>query len=142
MAVGGAFFRKGRRLPSGHVFEPISGLARSPGTYIHGDIGLAADLIDEIHEFVRAKRVRLDHAAPVWIESHSAVLASAVTPVIFICKAASRPANIGNPNGLQRGHNVVANAASVRDLRIRPNPNAVVNPMPKMLGKLAEDVPI
>ena len=45
-------------------------------------------------------------------------------------------------NRFQRGNNIVADAARIRDFGIRTDPDAVINAVAKMLGELAEDVAV
>ncbi len=68
--------------------------------------------------------------------------ADALAPVIFVGKAAAGPANVRHLDRFQRRHDVVANAASVWDLGIGPDPNAFVNAVAQMLGELPENVAV
>ena len=70
MPVGGTFFYQRRRCCSRHVFQPLGRLLGGAGTNINGDIRLRPDLIDEVHELMRTKRVCLSHSAPVGVESY------------------------------------------------------------------------
>ena len=45
--------------------------SRRAGTDVDRDVGLGANLVEEVHEFVRAESIRLDDAAPVGIERHA-----------------------------------------------------------------------
>ena len=55
MSVGGTFFGQRRGLRGGHILQPFGGFLRSAGSDVDRDVGLAADLLDEIHEFVSAE---------------------------------------------------------------------------------------
>ena len=91
-----------------------------------------------------AKRVWLDNSTPVGIQCYRALVcgADALAPVIFICEAASRPTNIGHLDGLQGSNHIVADSARIRDFGIPADPNALVNAVPKMFSKLAEDIAV
>src|SRR5262249_52056628 len=52
------------------------------------------------------------------------------------------PANVRHLDCPQRRNHIIADAAGIRDRGIRTNPDAFINSMTEMLGKLAEDVPI
>ena len=66
--VGRALLRRARRLLRGHVLEPVGRFLRGARADVDREIGLGADLLEEVHELVRAEGVRLDDAAPVGIE--------------------------------------------------------------------------
>ena len=97
MTVRSALLGEGSRLSGGHVLQPFRGFARSPGANVNGDVGLRADLVEEIHEFMCPKGVRLDHPAPVGIERYHPLWADAVAPVVFISVAPTRPAHLRQP---------------------------------------------
>ena len=64
-----------------------------------------------------AKAVILHHAAPMAVD-HAPPLgarADAVAPVIFIGKAAARPAQVGNVDPAQRVKRVIAQPSRVGD---------------------------
>ena len=71
-----------------------------------------------------------------------ALRADAVAPVIFISEAAAGPAHVRYLHRLQRGDDVVADAARIRDLGVRADPDAFINAVAEMLGELAEDVAV
>ena len=68
--------------------------------------------------------------------------ADALAPVIFVGEAAARPADVRHLDRLQRGDDVVADAARIGDRRIGADPYAFVNAVAEMLGELAEDVAV
>jgi hypothetical protein len=142
MTVGSALLGQRGRLRRGHVLQPFGRFPRSPRTHIDGDVRVSTDLIDEIHELVRAESVGLDHAAPVGVQRYGSLSTDAVPPMVFVGKATARPADVGNLDRLKSSHNVIANAACVRDRGIRANPDSVVNPMAEMLGELSENVAV
>ncbi len=144
VAVGGAFLRQGCRFVGGHVFEPLGRLLRRAGADIARDVGFGTDLVDEVHEFVGAEGVGLQHAAPVGIERGRALFggADALAPVVFIGEAAAGPADIRDLDGFQGADDVVADAAGVGDRGIGADPDAFVNAVAEVLGELAEDVAV
>ena len=142
MPVGGTFFCQRRRCCGRHVFQPLGRFLRSAGADIDGDIRVRPDLIDEVHELVRSKRVCLSHAAPVGVESYGSLRADALAPVILIGEAATGPANVRHFDRFQSAHNIVANPARIRDLGIGPDPNTFVNAVSKMLCELPENVAV
>jgi hypothetical protein len=62
--------------------------------------------------------------------------------VILIGEAAPGPTNVRHFDRFQGANDIVANATSVRDLGIRPDPNTFVNAVSKMLGELPENVTV
>src|SRR5690242_15964940 len=103
---------------------------------------MAPDLVDEVHEFVRAEGIGFNDAAPVRIESYRSVGTDAVAPVISVGKAAAGPPHVRNLQRLECSDDVVADAARVRDFGVRTDPDAVVNPVPEMLRELAEKIAV
>ncbi len=106
-----------------------------PDTYASAPISFG-----EVHELVRAERVRLFDAAPVRVHAHRSLVArtDAFAPVVFIGKAASRPADHRHLQALQRSNHIVAVAVGVRDLRVFADPDAAVDAEAQVLCKLAE----
>ena len=89
-----------------------------------------------------AERVGFDLAPRV--VAHPRTLrarADAVAPVVGVGEAAARPAEIRNLDRAQRGDDVGADPADVRDGGILADPDPLVHAPPEMLGELAEDVP-
>src|SRR4051812_22092137 len=93
---------------------------------------------------MRAEGVGLDDPAPVGVERGRALVtrANAVAPVVFVGEASAGPADVRYLDRLQRLDDVVADAARVRNLRIRTDPDPFVDATPEVLGKLAENVPV
>src|SRR5262249_45689665 len=65
-----------------------------------------------------------------------------VAPVVLVGEAAARPAQHGDLQLLQRGHDVVANAARVGNRGALADPDAVVDQAAEMLRELAVDVAV
>ena len=87
------------------------------------------------------KAVVLHDAAPVGIDHTAAVLlgTDTVPPVIFIGKAAARPAKNRQMQCPEGFHNVLAHSLDIRNIRILAHIDAVVNTASQMLGKLSVD---
>ena len=62
--------------------------------------------------------------------------------MVLVAKAAARPADVGRLQRPQRGHNVIADPARVRDRGIRANPDALVEAVSEILRELAEEVAV
>ena len=144
MTVGGALLLERRGSRGGHVLQPFGRFLRSPASDVDRDVGLAADLLDEIHEFVGAEGIGVDHAAPCGVERGRPLLgwADSFAPVVLVGKAAARPADVGHLQRPKGGHNVLADSARVRNRGIRANPDALVKAMPEILRELAEEVAV
>ncbi len=108
------------------------------------DVGLGAQLVHEIHEFVGAEVVVLDDAAPVGVDHRGALLAraDAVLPVVLVGEAPARPAQHGCLDPPKRRDHVVADATGVRDRRLGPHPDAFVDAPAEVLGEVAVDVAV
>jgi hypothetical protein len=62
--------------------------------------------------------------------------------VIFIREAAARPAYDGDVQLAQRGDDVIAQAAGIRDRRALSHPDPCFDAMPQVFRKLSVDVPV
>ena len=84
------------------------------------------------------KAVILNRASPVGVDHTAAFLfrSDTVSPVIFIRKAAARPAKYREFQCAKRIHNILAHSILVRNLGILPHINTVINAAAKMLRKL------
>ncbi len=144
MAVRRPLLRERRRLRGGEVFEPLGRFPRRPRADVDREERLGADLVEEVHELVRPETVRLGHAAPVRIERDGARAgrSDAVAPVVFVGEAAAGPANVGDLERLERGHDVVADAAGIWDGGRGADPDALVHAVAEVFGELAEDVAV
>src|SRR5437660_448580 len=96
----------------------------------------------EIHEFVRAKRIGFDDAAPAGIDGVRSLVAraDAVSPVIFVCVTTTRPAENWQAHVFQRRNNIIANTASIGDRRIFADPYPVINAAAQMFSKISVDI--
>ena len=103
---------------------------------------LRAYLFKEVHEFVGAKSIGLDDAAPVGIERYGALGANTLAPVVFVGKAAAGPADVGDMQRLKGGDDIVADAPGIGDGGIGADPDAFVDAVAEMFGKLAEEVAV
>src|SRR5690606_26718439 len=114
MSVRGALLCERRRLIRRHVLPPLRRLLRRAGADVDGDIGVRADLLQEIHELVRAEGVRFDHAAPIWVQRRGSLFSrpDALAPVILVRKASARPANVRDAQRLERRYDVITDARS------------------------------
>src|SRR5262249_45655134 len=102
------------------------------------------DLIQEVHEFMRAEGIGFGRLAPGGIEPARSLVggANAVTPMVAIREAAARPANDRNLDTAQRGDHVGPDAPHVGNGGIGSNPDALINATPKMFDELAINVGI
>src|ERR1019366_8914570 len=142
MPVRCALLLERRRLRGGHVLQPIGRFLGRARAQVDRNVSLATDLVDEVHEFVRPKSARLDHAAPVWVKPHDSLRPDPVAPVRSVGEAASGPAYVWHMNRFQCGNHVVADAACVRNCGIGTDPDTVVNAMSEMLGELPEQIAV
>src|SRR5690348_2964412 len=111
MTVGGAQFSEIGRLVGGQIFEPVSGFARSAGADVDREKRIGADLVQKIHVFMGPEGVRLDHAAPVWIEGLSPLSSDAVAPVVFVGKASARIADVRDLDRSEGVDDIAADAS-------------------------------
>jgi len=141
-AILAAQLGQGRLAVRGHVFQPFGHFLRRAGTEVAIDVGLCAQQLGQVEEFVRADGIRLFHAAPVGVDLGRALVAraDAILPVVFIGEAAARPAYEGHVQLFQRAQHVVAPALGVRNRRIRAHPHAFVDARAQVLGELAVHV--
>ena len=102
---------------------------------------MRTDLIDEVHELMCAKRIWFNDSTPVWVQRHCSC-SDAFAPVIFISKAATWPTYGWDLERFECSDNVVANAACVWNLRIRTDPDPLVDTLTEVLYELTEEVAI
>ncbi len=91
-----------------------------------------------------AKMVILHGAAPVCIDHPFAAFArtDAVLPVVFIRKAAARPAEHRNLDFLKRFHNIVADTLCIGNRRIFAHPDAFIDTASQMFSEMSVDVAV
>ena len=80
---------------AGHVFKPLGCFLRRTGADVRVHISLGADHLDKIEKLICAEGVVFRHSAPIGVDANRSLVhrADAVAPVIFVGKAAARPAN-------------------------------------------------
>ena len=118
--------------------------SRCAGADIDRHIRSATDLLDEVHELVGAESIRIDDVAPCRIHRGGALVprADPLAPVILVRETAAGPADVGNLEISEGDNDVFSDPPRIWDLRIRPNPDAFVKPVSKILGELAKEVTI
>ena len=73
-------------------------------------------------------------------ETRRAVFANAVTPIVGFGEATAGPTDDGRMDGAQLFYCVKTEALYVGDLRIRTDPDAVIDHAADVLGKMTEDL--
>ena len=98
MAVFFSLIRHGGYAVKGDVFHPFGHFLYGAASHVAVHIGLTAELSAQLEKFVGTEAVVLYHAAPVGVDHlFSAFLRpDAVHPVVFVRKAAARPAQDGD----------------------------------------------
>jgi len=141
-AILAAQFGQRRFAVGGHVLHPFRHLLRRAGAQVAVHVGVGAQLLGQVEELVGAHRVRFFHAAPVGVDLDRAFFAraDAVAPVVFVGKAAARPAYQRHVHFLERADDVVAPATGIRDLRFRADVHAFVDAGAQVFGELAVDI--
>jgi hypothetical protein len=84
----------------------------------------------------------LDYAAPVGIECYCSLRSDAFAPVIFIGETAARPAHVRHLYPFERSDDITANPPRVRNFGVGADPDAFVDAMAEVFGKLAEYVAV
>jgi len=87
------------------------------------------------------ERVVLNGSAPVGVDHHRTVLlwTDSVHPVIFVGEASARPAHYRNLELLESLNEVLSVTVDVWNIRIRTNPDTVIDASSEMLCKLSVD---
>jgi hypothetical protein len=62
--------------------------------------------------------------------------------MVFVGKAPAGPAHVRHLYSFERGDDIVADPARVRNLRVRADPNSLVNAVAEVFGELAEEVAV
>jgi len=126
----------------GHVFDPLAHLLHRAAAEVARYVSVTAYLTAQLKEFVGAEAVVLHNSAPVGVYHFFALggVADAVAPVIFIRKAAARPAKHGKPHLPKGVHNVAAHTVDIRHGRILADKKPLVNASAEMLREVAVDI--
>ena len=126
----------------GHILDPFIHFRDRAGTYVSVDICVTAKLAAQFKKFMCAERIVLYHTAPVGVDHPLSFrfITDTVFPVIFVRKAAARPAEHGNTHFFQRIYHITAHTVYVRNFGIFAHINAFVDTSAEMLGKMAVNV--
>ena len=124
-----------------HIFDPLGSFLYSTAAQIDGNIRFTVKLIAQLHKLMCAKAVVFYGAAPAGIYHTAAVLlgTDTVPPVVFVGKAAARPAENRQMQRPEGFHNVLAHSFYIRNIRIFSHIDAIVNTASQMLRKLSID---
>ncbi len=141
-AVGRPPLRQGAVTVVVAVLHPFPQLAHRPRTNVPHDVGLRPHQPAEPHELLSTEGVALRDFAPVDIHAPRTIRArpNAVLPMIVVGEAAAGPADHCWLHLPQRRHDVIADPAGVRDRRVFPNPDTVVDTAPQVLCEVPVDV--
>ena len=127
--------KRGASLGRKAVVHPISYVHRSSCGKISRKVSLCSDHFAKIHKFVRSHLVGLVSAVVVVppIYARGTILADTVSPIVSLCKTASRPAKHGGIDSLELLDDVLSEAANVGDLRVFTDPESVIENAAYML---------
>src|SRR5699024_9353699 len=127
---------------AGEVLDPLAHLLDRAGADVAVDVRLGAQQLHQVHEFVGAEGVVLDHIAPVRVDHAGAVLArpDAVLPVVLVGEAAAGPAQVRDLQRAQRLDHVVADPARVGDLGALAHEEPAVDAAAQVLGEVAVEM--
>src|SRR5574344_2089751 len=100
-----------------HVFNPFVHFLYGAATYVSADVRFATKLIAQAHELVSTEAVVFYNAAPVCVDHALAVFlrTNAIFPMVFVCKASTRPAKVRDINVFECLNNVLSVTVNVRD---------------------------
>jgi len=124
------------------VFYPFGHFFYSTATYVCRDVGFSVQEFAEVHEFVGTERVVFGNAAPVGVHHFRAIgsFTDTVTPVVFICKAATRPAEVRDVDLFECINDIEADAVFFRYVQGGVYPETTVNAVAEVLGEVTIDV--
>ena len=125
-----------------HIFNPFVHFLNRTGTYIAINVCVTAELTAKFKIFMSAKRIILNNTAPVGINHFLSIFlrANTILPMIFVCKAAARPAKYRNMNLLKRFNYVISHSVCVWNRRIFSYVKTLINAASKMLSKVAVNI--
>ena len=137
-----AELNEGRINVGGKILHPLLHFPHRATADVTGDVGVATQHLDQVHEFVGAKLIGFHDAAPVVVDHRTTFVARAdpVLPVILVSEAPSRPAQDGNGKSLQRRNNIVPQATGVRNFRFLADPNPFVDAASQVLSEVAVEL--
>src|SRR5687767_2921651 len=85
-----------------------------------------------------AEAVIFCNATPMRVHHLRALVAgaNAIPPVVLICKAAARPAKIGDTDLFQGCYHIQADTVLFRHIQFLVYPETIIDAMPQVLGKV------
>ena len=125
----------------GHVFYPFGKFFYGTTTYVSADIGLTTQHFAEIEELMGSETVVFDSASPVVVHHFGTVFfrADTVHPMVFVGKAAARPAKDRYAELFQCIEHVGAITVDIGNIGIFAYPKSAIDASSQMFCKLAVD---
>ena len=122
-----------------HVFYPFGHFLNRTASQISIDIGFAAKLLTQFKKFMGSETVVLYHSAPVSINHLFPCFFRSYTvfPVIFIRKAAARPAQNRHFHFLQGLHHITSHAIDILNRGVFSHINPFVDTSSQMFRKMS-----
>src|SRR2546426_3115823 len=123
----------------GDVFHPLLHLLHGPAAHVTTDIGVRADQSTQVKKLVCPELIVFYHSSPMGIHSAPAFCtrADGILPMVFVGKAAARPAEYWHVNLAKGLDHIIADPSGVRNRRVFPDPDPLVDAPPQMFSKVA-----
>src|SRR5690606_34814518 len=126
-----------------HVLLPVDEFLYCSASDIGSQVRLGTKQLAHVKKIVRAEAVVFCHATPPAVDHGWSLVfrTHAVLPMIGICKASSRPAQVGNLELFERLYHIVAHALGMRDgAVVFTYIKSAIDTAAKVLSKVAVDV--
>ena len=123
------------------ILNPLRHFFHRATSDVSANDRLASDLVTQIHELMRPEAVVFRYSSPIRIHHLGTIGArtDAVPPMVLVGETAARPAHVRDVKFAQRRHDIVADAAGVRNRRVLAHPDAAVDAVTEVLRKLPVD---
>src|SRR5262249_42193450 len=132
----------GTHAGKGDILDPLLHFLDCSAADVPANIRFASELFAQIHELMRPKMIVFGHFAPMSIDHRGSEFSRAdpIAPVIFVGKTAARPAQHRDFDSFKSGDYIVADSAGVGNGTVLPDPNALINAVSEVFGKLPIDI--
>ena len=121
------------------VLHPLGHFFYGTASHITRDIRFCFKQRTEFEKFVGTKTIILGYTTPVRVYHIGAIFTRtySITPVVFITKTTTRPAEVGNIYFFQRFYYIQADAVFLRYLQCITYPESVIDATTQVFGKMS-----
>ena len=103
-----------------HIFHPFGHFLNSAASYIAIDICLTSDLLTQFKKFMCSEAVIFCNTAPMCVDHllSGFLWSDTILPVIFVCKASTRPAKNRQLHFPQSCYDIISHSICIWNIRV------------------------